>query len=65
MTNEQRAHKQAAKASKTEGQQFVVYVFDQGYDVYSADQARMYAPLILIEAAYVGGVKVSTVEVTA
>ena len=59
MTNEQRTHKQAAKASKTEGSQFVVYVFDQGYDVYDADQARIYAPLIVVEACYIGGVQVS------
>ena len=59
MTNEQRAHKQAAKVSKTEGSQFVVYVFDEGYAVYGADQARIYAPLILIEACYIGGVQVS------
>jgi hypothetical protein len=53
------AHKQAAKASKTEGAQYVVWVFDQGRAIYSAEQARRYAPLIHIEAAYVGGVQVA------
>lgn len=55
--NKQQAHKQAAKSSKTDGAQYVVYVFDQGYDVYDRDQARRYAPLIVIEALYVDGVK--------
>ena len=58
--NEKQAHKQAAKASKTEGAQFVVHVFDQGYDVYDAEQCRRYAPLILVEASYVAGVQVAT-----
>ena len=59
MTNEQRAHKNAAAKSKTAGQQYVVYVFDQGYDVYDADQARIYAPLVIIEGTYVNGSKVA------
>jgi hypothetical protein len=63
--NEKQAHKQAAKASKTEGAQFVVYVFDQGYSVYDAEQCRRYAPLVMVEAAYVAGVKVATQEVAA
>lgn len=53
-------HKEAAKLSKTGGVRFVVYVFDEGGDVYTAEQARMYAPLIQIEAAYLDGVQVST-----
>ena len=62
--NQAQANKMAAKLSKTDGQQFVVWVFDQGRDVYNADQTRMYAPLIQIEAAFVGGLQVS-VEVAA
>ncbi len=58
--NQAQANKQAAKLSKTEGQQFVVWVFDQGREVFNATQTRMYAPLIQIEAAFVGGVQVST-----
>lgn len=57
---EAQAHKQAAKLSKTNGAQFVVYVFDQGQDVYDAEQCRRYAPLISVEAAYLAGVKIST-----
>ena len=57
--NTAQANKQAAKASKTEGAQYVVWVFDEGRDVYSAEQARLYAPLIHIEAVYVGGVQVA------
>ncbi len=59
MTKEQRAHKQAAKASKTEGAQFVVYVFDEGYNVYTAAQALMYMQMVNIEACYVSGQKVA------
>lgn len=54
---EAQAHKQAAKNSKTNGVQFVVYVFDQGQDVYDAEQCRRYGPLIVVEATYIGGVK--------
>ena len=58
--NEKQAHKQAAKASKTEGAQFVVYVFDQGQGVYSAAQALMYQDVVLLEACYVSGVRVTS-----
>lgn len=58
--NEKQAHATAAKQSKAGNEQrYVVYVCDQGYDVYSAEQTRMYAALIFIEAAYLKGVKVS------
>ena len=63
MTNEQRTHKQAAKDSKTLGPRYVVYVFDQGYDVYDGEQARMWVKLINIEALYVGGVQVADAAV--
>lgn len=62
--NEKQANRQAAKASKSEGPQYVVWVFDQGRDVFNADQMRRYAPLVHVEAVYVGGVQVS-VEVAA
>lgn len=57
---EAQAHKQAASASKTEGLQFVVYVFDEGNDVYSAAQALMYQQLVILEAAYLDGVKLTS-----
>ncbi len=57
--NEKQAAKQAAKASKTEGAQFVVWVFDEGRQVFNAEQARRYGPLVHIEATYVGGVQVA------
>lgn len=57
--NVKQASKQAAQASKTGGTHFVVYVFDQGRDVFNAEQCRLYAPLIHIEAAFVGGVQVA------
>lgn len=52
-------HKQAAEQSKTQGTQFVVYVFDQGRDVYDSEQARRYAPFLTVEAVYMNGVKVA------
>jgi hypothetical protein len=57
--NQAQANKQAAKASKTEGAQYVVWVFDDGRYIYNADQARIYAPLIQIEAVFIGGVQVA------
>ena len=64
MTSQQ-AHKQAAKQSKTAGAQYVVYVFDQGTDIYNAEQCRRYAPLIQIDACYIDGVLVADSGVTA
>jgi len=63
--DQQQANKQAAKASKTEGAQYVVWVFDQGRDVFNAEQARIYAPLIQIEAVFVGGMQVAAEGVMA
>jgi hypothetical protein len=60
--NTKQAHTQAAATSKTQGARYVVYVFDQGQDVYTGEQVRIYAPLILIEALYVDGVCVATAE---
>lgn len=60
--NAKQAHKQAAAESKTEGARYVVYVFDQGQDVYSAEQCRMWQALILVEACYIAGVKVADAE---
>ena len=57
--NQAQANKQAAKASKTEGAQYVVWVFDEGRSIYSAEQVRIYAPLICIESVFVGGVQVA------
>ena len=61
--NAAQAHKQAAKTSKTSGAQFVVYVFDEGQNVYNAAQCAQWASLILVEACYVGGVLVASTEV--
>jgi len=57
--NEKQAHKQASRSSKTEGAQYVVWVFDQGREIFNAEQARIYAPLVHVEAVYVGGVQVA------
>jgi hypothetical protein len=56
---EQQAQRQAAKASKTEGPQFVVWVFDQGRDIFGAEQMRRYAPFVQVEAVFLGGVQVA------
>lgn len=61
--NDKQAHKQAAAESKTRGARYVVYVFDQGYDVFNSEQARRYAPLVNIEALYVDGVKCADASV--
>lgn len=52
------AAKQAMRQSKG-GQAFVVWVHDEGRDVYTAEQIGIYAPLVQIEAAYLNGVQVS------
>lgn len=59
MTSSQ-ALKQAKAASKAGGTAYVVFVPDEGRDVYDAEQMRVYAPLVFVEAAFVGGVQVST-----
>ncbi len=60
--NSKQAHKEAAKVSKTEGPRYVVYVFDEGQAVYTGQQVRIYASLIMIEALYVDGACVATAE---
>lgn len=60
--NSKQAHQEAAKASKAEGPRYVVYVFDEGQGVYTGQQVRIYAALIMIEALYVDGVCVATAE---
>ena len=53
--NEKQAHKQAAKQSKGGNVAVVVYVFDEGYNVYAQEQAAKWAKLINIEATYQNG----------
>ena len=65
MTNEQRAHKQAAKESKTGQVRFVVYVCDEGYQVVDADQQKMWGAFTFLEATYISGVMVAKMEVAA
>lgn len=62
MTSQQ-AHKQAARESKTQGARFVVYVPDEGQDVYSAEQCRLWQSLIFVEATYVAGVQLASTAV--
>ncbi len=57
MTKEQAA-KIAARKSNTEGPQYVVWVFDQGRDIFDREQMRRYAPLVQVEAVYIGGVDI-------
>lgn len=60
-----KAMKQAAKQSKTLGPQFVVWVPDQGRDIYTGAQMLIWAKFVFVEATFVGGVQVSTEAVTA
>ena len=59
MTNTERLHKQAAKQSKYGATMYVVYVPDQGADVYDAEQMAIYKSLVFVDAVYVGGIKVA------
>jgi hypothetical protein len=56
--------KQAAKESKT-GVRYVVYVPDQGYDVFGAEQMKVYGALVFIEATFLDGQMIASNEVTA
>lgn len=58
--NEKQAAKVAAKKSKTEGTQYVVWVFDQGRDVYDREQTLTYQPFLQIEAIYADGVQIAS-----
>lgn len=55
---EAQALKQACRKSHTEGPQYVVWVFDQGRDIFNADQMRTYAPLVHVEHVCIGGVDI-------
>ena len=57
--NAKQAEKQAAKESKTLGARYVVWVFDQGRDVYNREQVKAYGQFISIESLFVDGVKVA------
>lgn len=63
--NAKQAAKDAAKQSKDGAVRFVVWVFDQGRDVYNADQAKRYAACIDVEAAYLNGVQIAHTEALA
>lgn len=65
MTNEQRAHKKAANESKTGEVRFVVYVFDEGYQVVNSAQQKTWGAFTFLEATYISGVKVDSLEVAA
>lgn len=55
MTN----HQAAAKASKSGSTFFVVYVPDEGQQVFSAEQMKTWAPLVFVEAAYLNGQRIA------
>lgn len=57
--NAKQATKEASKLSKDGSIRFVVWVFDQGREIFDAEQARIYQKFIQIEAAYLGGVQIS------
>jgi hypothetical protein len=49
------AHQKAAAASKDGNTRFVVYVPDQGADVFTKEQMRIWAGFVFAEAAYLNG----------
>jgi hypothetical protein len=53
-------HKQAAAESRDGSTRFVVYVFDQGTEVFNAEQARIFGPLVMIEATYLAGALIAS-----
>jgi hypothetical protein len=57
--NTKQAENQAAKESKTLGARYVVWVFDQGREVYSREQVKTYGEFLSIESLFVDGVKVA------
>ena len=59
MTRTERAHKDAAKQSKSGGAMYVVYVHDEGTQCMDREQMAIYGSLVHIEAVYIGGVKAS------
>ncbi|MDB5956749.1 hypothetical protein [Ramlibacter sp.] len=63
--NQSMAIKQAAKASKTQRPQFVVWVPDQGREIFNREQMNIWGKLVFVEAAFVSGVQVSAEVATA
>lgn len=61
--NTKQAQTQAAKESKTLGARYVVWVFDQGRDVYNREQVKTYGPFLQIESLFVDGVKIADAEI--
>jgi hypothetical protein len=50
------AYKQAAESSQTEGTaKFVVFIYDEGYAVYDAEQIEAYAAMLEINAVFRDG----------
>lgn len=61
MTNT-KLEKLASKQSRTNGVQYVVYVPDEGGDVYNADQLDIYRGLVFVESIFVDGMKISDIH---
>jgi hypothetical protein len=57
--NTKQADKQASIESKTLGARYVVWVFDEGRDVYSREQVKTYGAFLTIEALFINGAKVA------
>jgi hypothetical protein len=63
--NAKQAAKEAAKKSKDGSVRFVVWVFDQGREIFDAEQVSIYAKFIQIEETYLGGVQIANAEALA
>lgn len=57
--NAKQAAKDAARQSKDGSVRFVVWVFDQGREIFDAEQARIYSKFIQIESAYLAGIQIA------
>lgn len=55
----EQAKKQAAKDSKDGSARFIVWVFDQGREIFDAEQMRIYQKFVQIEATFLGGVMIA------
>ena len=57
------AQAQAAKDSKTGGARYVVWVFDQGREVYNREQVKRYSAFLQVESLFIDGVKIADAEI--
>jgi len=57
--NQIQAYKQAAKQSKDGKARYVVYVYDQGREVWNGEQVSIYRKMVCIENVLLNGVEIA------